>query len=71
MKQISLLKNDEEIFIKSLDINIESNNLNLKELVDNKTLALQQIDNSIRELELSYEQALNNYKKLSIESPMS
>jgi hypothetical protein len=71
LKQISLLKNDEEIFIKSLDINIESNNLNLKELVDNKTLALQQIDNSIRELELSYEQALNNYKKLSIESPMS
>ncbi len=69
-KQISLLENDKNIFIKWLDVQQETNNLSLRELEDNKTLALMQINNTIKDLELSYNEALNNYKKLSIDSPI-
>lgn len=71
LKQIWLLEDDKKIYIKSLDISLELDESTLKEAISNKNLTLRELDTVIVDAGISYRQVLNNYKKLTIRSPIT
>ena len=70
-KQILIIENDMKLYIKWLDITLKADLNNLDELKQNKILNLDQVNESINDLELAYDEAINNYNKLNIKSSIS
>ncbi len=84
-KQIENLKRDREIFLKWLDLDVESSEATLEESIRNKELTLQNLElwlkdaqNNIKDAEIrvedariNYTQALSEAWKLRITSPIS
>ncbi len=70
-KQIELLLDDKKIYIKSLDTRLEIDESTLQEAISNKALTLKHLDASITDARIGYKQALNNYNKLIIKSPIT
>lgn len=71
LKNIENLESDKEIYIKSLDLSIEWIDANLQDAITNKELTLKNLKILIRDAEISYSQALKEYNKLTIKSPIS
>ena len=71
LKQIELLESDKKIYVKWLDINLELDQSTLDEAILNKDLTLRQLNASITDANISYKQALDNYNKLVIRSPIN
>ncbi|MFK7780243.1 MAG: biotin/lipoyl-binding protein [Candidatus Gracilibacteria bacterium] len=71
LKQIELLLSDKKIYIKGLDTRLEIDESTLEEAINNKQLTLRQLDTIITDANIGYKQALNNYNKLVIKSPIS
>ena len=70
LKQIELLESD-KIYVKSLDISLELDQSTLNEAISNKDLTLRQLSAGITDANISYKQALDNYNKLIIRSPIN
>jgi hypothetical protein len=71
LKQIWLLESDQKIYIKWLDIKLEIDESTLNEAISNKDLTLRQLNTVIIDAEIAYKQALDNFNKLWIKSPIS
>gem|GEM_PF-1036636 len=71
LKQIELLESDKKIYVKSLDISLELDQSTLNEAISNKDLTLRQLSAGITDANISYKQALDNYNKLIIRSPIN
>ena len=71
LKQIELLEQDKRIYIKSLDYKIDVTSATLDEAVINKELTLKNLDIVITDANIWYKQALKQYWKLTIISPIS
>lgn len=71
LKQIELLESDKKIYIKWLDVNLELNEWTLEQAISNKELTLKQLDTATVDAQISYKQALTNYEKLYIKSPIN
>jgi len=70
-KQIELLGSDKKIFIKWLDTSIEIQESTLEEAILNRELSLENIKTTIVDAEIAHKQALKEYNKLTIKSPIS
>lgn len=71
LKQIDLLNSDKKIYVKWLDVKLEIDESTLNEAISNKDLTLRQLNTSIVDAKISYNQALSNYEKLTIRSPIT
>ena len=71
LKQIELLEQDRQIFISNLDYKIDRTNATLDEAKLNRTISLKNLTLSIKDAEIVYKQALKQYHKLSILSPIN
>jgi len=71
LKQIELLESDKKIYVKWLDINLELDQSTLNEAISNKDLTLRQLSATITDANIWYKQALDNYNKLIIRSPIN
>ena len=70
-KQLSLLHSDKKIYINSLDVKLELDENALTEKKLNKDLTLKNLDRLIVDAEIAYREALKEYQKLTIKSPIS
>jgi len=71
LKQIEVLKSDRKIYIKSLDTNIILSESTILEANTNRDLSLSTANRLIIDAQISYKEALKQYKKLTIKSPIS
>lgn len=71
LKQINLLYSDKKIYVKWLDVKLEIDKSTLDEAISNKDLTLRQLDTSIVDAQINYKQALDNFNKLGIRSPIN
>lgn len=71
LKQIELLEQDKKIYIKWLDIKLDVTESTLEEAITNKDLTLKNLEVLITDAEIGYKQALKQFEKLYIKSPIN
>lgn len=71
LKQITNLETDKNILYKSVDTNQDSLKASLNEAKINKEISLKNLQLNINDAEIAYSQALKNYNKLFITSPIN
>lgn len=71
LKQIENLESDKKIYVKSLDLKVDTTESTLEEALINKNLGLKNIDILITDANIAYKQALKEYGKLTIRSPIN